>query len=176
MKTLRFFNYANILAAFAALTAPQLNAQQSTYVTLQSGQNYALQTNQTVKVVGVGYSTYNGGSSLTFPTIVGSFPGGSLVSVGAGGSYNASAFPGQGMIFTGLTNVTVIGNCGTFEIKTLPCYNPNTLPVIPQGRSALVQVQSTYDLASGQWTTLYSQAFTNTTGTNQFFTFTLSAP
>jgi hypothetical protein len=53
---------------------------------------------------------------------------------------------------------------------------PDTYNVIPKGQGALITLQSTYDLGSGQWTTLFSQAFSNNTPTNQFFKFTMSAP
>ncbi len=175
MKAMNFLNYRNTLIALAVFTALHVEAQtwsnvtkgDTSYVTIQGGQNYALKTNQLVTIVGVGNGA-NGGS----PSITGSFPNG------------VSVIMPQGNVFTGLTNINVsvdgfsqndLGYCATLEIKTLPCYNPNTLPVIPQGGSALLQVQSTYNLASGQWTTIYSQAFTNTTGSNQFFAITLSA-
>lgn len=53
--------------------------------------------------------------------------------------------------------------------------NPNTVNVVPRGQGAVVSLQTTFDL-SGQWTTLFSQVFTNSTPTNQFFKFTMSAP
>ena len=53
--------------------------------------------------------------------------------------------------------------------------SPNTVNVIPRGQGAVVTLQTTSDL-NGSWTTLFSQAFTNSTPTNQFFKFTMSAP
>ena len=53
---------------------------------------------------------------------------------------------------------------------------PNTYNVIPKGQVATITLQSTYDLGSGQWTPLFSQAFNNVTQTNQFFKFTMSTP
>ena len=168
----------------AVFTALDLEAQtwsnvgkgDNSYVTIQNGQNYALKTNQIVKVVGVGAALNQYEVPTAYPTIIGSFPDGSTTAIGG----YESQIGMVGMIFTGLTNVSLVGGpatgmAATLEITTPPCYNPNTLPVIPQGGSALLQVQSTYNLASGQWTTIYSQAFTNSTGSNQFFAITLSA-
>ncbi len=182
---MKFPNCRNILTVLTVFAALHVEAQTwsnatnsvTTYVTVASLQNYAVQTNQLVKVVGLGSVNANG--QLLYVPIICSLPDGTSFST-------ASISSAQGMIFSGLTNISVgnmtwgqygvAGSAATFEIKTPSCYNINTIPVIPQGRSALVQVQTTYNLNGGQWTTIYSQAFTNTTGTNQFFTFTLSAP
>jgi len=67
MKTMNFLNHRNILAALAVFTAFHVEAQTwsngtnsvTTYVTLESGKNYALQTNQIVKIVGVGITGGN---------------------------------------------------------------------------------------------------------------------
>ena len=76
----------------------------------------------------------------------------------------------------GPATITLSDNVGNsmFTFNVTHSSNPNTLNVIPQGRGAVIQLSTTFDLSSGQWTPLYSQAFTNSTPTNQFFKFVMS--
>ena len=62
-----------------------------------------------------------------------------------------------------------------YTFNKISSSNPNTVNVIPHGQGAVVSLQTTSDLSSGQWTTLFSQSFNNNTPTNQFFKFTMSA-
>lgn len=166
-----FLKRNNILAVVAAFAALYARAQTPYYVTVEGGTNCTVLTNQIVSLVGYDYQSQ--------PLVIGYFPDGGQVTISP--KVNAQSpvlFSSPAIqVFTGLTNISVGGSgAATFEIKSQPCDNPNTLQVIPQGRAALVQLQTTANLATGQWTTLYSQTFTNTTPTNQFFKFTLSAP
>lgn len=172
MKTIICSKWKNFLTALVVCIAVESKAQIPFYVTIELGQNYTVQTNQLVTLIGHDASIG--------PSVIGLLADGTTVNFLS--PNNGSGYVGGP--FIGLTNIHVNGipavpgnnSAGvTFRIQTQPCYNPNTIPVIPQGGSALVQVQTTSNLASGQWTPIFSQVFTNATPTNQFFTFTLLA-
>jgi hypothetical protein len=162
MKTPRYVILRNTLTIVAFGFTSQLKAQLPFYVTIEAGQNYALQPNQLVTLVGIDVATGNKGG------VVGTFPDGNTVNIN---------FLSNKQIFTGLTNLYVPSNNGegaaTFAIAMQPFGNPNFLPVIPQGASAVIQLQTSYNLVGGQWTNIYSQVYTNSSPTNQFFRLSL---
>ena len=113
--------YGSILTALAVFAAVQLKAQTCYYVTVESGQNYALQTNQIVTIVGLP-SGFNTG-----PSVGASLADGLGVTMTPGNSFTGLTNVYVGQAYLGGWNQTAV----TFQIKTQPCNNPNTLPVIP---------------------------------------------
>jgi len=149
-----------LFALISVCCAYKSEAQLPYYISIEAGTNYAFQASQVITLVGANTTNnFTPTATITF----------------ADGQQSAIYYQSANQIFTGITNISVARAAACFEVSAQPYGDPNTLSVIPQNSSAVIQLQTSYNLSGGQWNTLYSQTFTNSMPTNQFVRLSLMA-
>ena len=90
--------------------------------------------------------------------------------------YNHTSSSAGSLAIGGPATITLSDNVSTAIVtfNITHAANPSTLNVIPKGQGAIVTLETTFTLDNKQWTTLFTQAYTNATPTNQFFKFTMT--
>lgn len=192
MKTKTF----SMLVASILIVATSITAQTTCqYVTLTSGKDLTLQTNQIVTIVGYDWSSVSGSYNTatvkyvtTSPQIIGKLPNANQINlspfINVGYIYLNSSANSQTMpslssqipqTVTGLTNVSVSGGWTTLKIETpsVPSVVSNYIPadaiVIPSSVTGNVQIilESSQDLVN--WNAANPGIYGSTAGTNRFF-------